>query len=393
MQVTPLSDAEPAHETLAPEPEPEPQRLYLHMPIDVRSVSLAAIALMLSIFMLHWASAVFIPLLLGVMASYALSPAVQRMQRWRIPRAIGAAVLLTAIVCGFGSMLYSLSDDATALVDSLPDAAQKLREAVRAAPGAAEGPIEKVQRAAAKLEEAAGASGSVAPTAIKGVTRVQIEPPHFNIKDYLWGSTLGLVGLVGQAMVVLFITFFLLASGDSFRRKMVNIAGPTFSKKKITIQALDDITGQIQRYLAVQLSTSALVGVATWLGLSWIGLDHAGVWGVAAALLNLIPYLGSVVTAGGLALAGFLQFGTFGMAALIGAGSLFINTLEGNLLTPWLTGRASRMNPVVIFVGVLAWGWLWGIWGLFLGPPLLMMLKAVCDRIEGLKNIGELLGA
>jgi predicted PurR-regulated permease PerM len=194
-------------------------------------------------------------------------------------------------------------------------------------------------------------------------------------------------------MVVLFITFFLLATGDSFRRKLVKIAGPTFSKKKITIQVLDDITEQIQRYLGIQLSTSVLVGVVTWLGLSWIGLDHAGVWGVAAALLNLVPYLGSVVTAGGLALAGFLQFGTFGMAALIGAGSLFINTLEGSLLTPWLTGRSSRMNPVVIFVGVLACGWLWGIWGLFLGPPLLMMVKAVCDRIEDLKNIGELLGA
>lgn len=394
VQVTPSLEAEPVDEPLAhkPEPEPEPQRLYLHMPIDVRSVSLAAVALMLSIFMLHWASAVFIPLLLGVMSSYALSPAVERMQRWHIPRALGAAVLLTAVVCGFGSMLYSLSDDATALVDSLPNAAQKLREAVRAAPGAAEGPIEKVQRAAAKLEEATNTSGSAAPAASKGVTRVQIERPHFNIKDHLWGSTLGLVGLVGQAMVVLFITFFLLASGDSFRRKMVKIAGPAFSKKKITIQVLDDITEQIQRYLAIQLSTSALVGVVTWLGLSWIGLDHAGVWGFAAALLNLVPYLGSVVTAGGLALAGFLQFGTFGMAALIGAGSLFINTLEGNLLTPWLTGRASRMNPVVIFVGVLAWGWLWGIWGLFLGPPLLMMVKAVCDRIEDLKNIGELLG-
>ena len=192
---------------------------------------------------------------------------------------------------------------------------------------------------------------------------------------------------------MLFITFFLLASGNSFRRKMVKIAGPTFSKKKITIQVLDDITEQIQRYLTVQLFTSVLVGVATWLALSWIGLDHAAVWGVAAALLNFVPYLGSVVTAGGLALAGFLQFGTLGMAAMIGGGSLLINTLEGNLLTPWLTGRASRMNPVVIFVGVLAWGWLWGIWGLFLGPPLLMMVKAVCDRIEDLKNIGELLGA
>ena len=399
MQVDQLADAEPSRQAPAPESAPvpgpgaEPEQIPLHMPIDVRSVSLAVIALMLGIFMLHWASAVFIPLLLGVMSSYALSPVVARMERWHIPRALGAAVLLTAIVGGLGSLLYSLSDDATALASSLPDAAQKLREAVREAPGAAEGTIEKVQRAAAKIEEAAEGAGSAAPAASKGVTRVQIERPHFNIKDYLWGSTLGLAGLVGQATVVLFITFFLLASGNSFRRKMVKIAGPAFSKKKITIQVLDDITGQIQRYLAVQLLSSVLVGVVTWLGLSWIGLDHAAVWGVAAGFLNLVPYLGSVVTAGALALAGFLQFGTLGMAALIGGGSLFINTLEGNLLTPWLTGRASRMNPVVIFVGVLAWGWLWGIWGLFMGPPLLMMVKAVCDRIEDLNTIGELLGA
>jgi len=399
MHAAHLPDGEPVHETRAPEPEPEPaskpepERLYLHMPIDVRSVSLAVIAVMLSIVMLHWASAVFIPLLLGVMSSYALSPAVDRMQRMHIPRALGAAVLLTAVVGGLGSMFYSLSDDAAALVDSLPDAAQKLREAVRPAPGAAEGPLEKVQRAAAKIEEAAEATGAVKPVAGTGVSRVQLERPHFNIKDYLWGSTLGLVGLAGQAMVVLFISFFLLASGNSFRRKVVKIAGPTFSKKKITIQMLDDITEQIQRYLTVQLVTSVLVGVATWLALWWIGLDHAAVWGVAAALLNLVPYLGSLVTAGILALAGFLQFGTLGMAGVIGGSSLLINTLEGNLLTPWLTGRASRMNPVVIFVGVLASGWLWGIWGLFMGPPLLMMVKAVCDRIEDLKNIGELLGA
>ena len=89
----------------------------------------------------------------------------------------------------------------------------------------------------------------------------------------------------------------------------------------------------------------------------------------------------------------YLSEQPLGMAGVIGGSSLLINTLEGNLLTPWLTGRASRMNPVVIFVGVLASGWLWGIWGLFMGTPLLMMVKAVCDRIEDLKNIGELLGA
>jgi len=193
-------------------------------------------------------------------------------------------------------------------------------------------------------------------------------------------------------MVVGFIAFFLMASGDSFRRKMVKIAGPTFGRKRITIQVLDEITGQIQRYLMVQLLTCALVGVATWLVFLWIGLEHAAVWGVAAAVLNLVPYLGSIAISGAAALVGFLQFSTLGMALLIGGASLAIHTLSGNLITPWLTGRASRMNPVVIFAGVLAWGWLWGIWGLLLGAPLLMVVKSVCDRVDDFKPIGELLG-
>ncbi len=382
-EVEPIQDAVPA----------EPVGVHLNKPVDVRSVSQALLAFLVSVYMLHWASAVFIPLLLGVMCSYTLSPAVERLQRWRVPRSIGTAVLLVAVLGGLGLIVYSLNDEATALVESLPDAAQKVQESLRAPRGASESSIQKVQRAASKLEEAAEASGSAAPPASKGVTRVQIERPHFNIKDYLWSGTLGVVGFLGQAMVVLFITYFLIASGDSFRRKMVKIAGPTFSKKKITIQLLDEITEQIQRYLMVQVLTSVLVGVATCLAFVWIGLEHAAVWGVAAAVLNLVPYLGSIVISGAVALVGFLQFGTLSMALLLSGVSLVIHTLSGNLLTPWLTSRASRMNPVAIFVGVLAWGWLWGIWGLLLGAPLLMIVKAVCDRVDDLKPIGELLGA
>ena len=121
-------------------------------------------------------------------------------------------------------------------------------------------------------------------------------------------------------------------------------------------------------------------------------LERAAVWGLVAAVLNLVPYLGALATAGGLALVAFLQFGTFGMAALIGSVSMLINTVEGNLMTPWLSGRASRMNPVVIFVGVLAFGWLWGLWGLLLGTPLIMAAKSICDRVDDLKPVGDLLG-
>lgn len=385
-------DNDPTAANEAAPDDDAPGRVHVILPVDVRSVSLAVLALLACIYTLHWASAVFIPLLLGVMLSYALSPVVERLQRWHLPRAAGAAVLLLGLVAGLGSVSYSLSDDAGALADSLPDAAQKLRESVQSRRGAPESSIDKVQRAAEKIEQAAAEGVAKAPPAAKGVTRVQIERPRFNIRDYLWSSTLGLVGLIGQAMVVLFVAFFLMSAGDSFRRKMVKLAGPTFSKKKITIQMLDEITEQIHHYLMIQVFTSVLVGLAIWLTMWWIGLQHAAVWGIVAAVLNLVPYLGSVATTGGLALVGFLQFGTLEMALLIGGVSLFINTLEGNLLTPWLTGRASRMNPVVIFVGVLAWGWLWGIWGLLLGPPLLMALKSVCDRVEDLEAIGELLG-
>jgi predicted PurR-regulated permease PerM len=221
---------------------------------------------------------------------------------------------------------------------------------------------------------------------------VQIERPKFNIKDYFWTGTLGLMASLGQATVVLFITFFLLASGDTFRRKMVKLAGPTFAKKKITVQALDEITDQIQRYLLVQVLTSIVVGIATGLAFLAIGVQHAAVWGVAACVLNFIPYLGSVVITAGSALVGFLQFGSVDMALLVAGVSLVLHTISGYLLTPWLTSRASRMNAVAVFVGVLAFGWLWGVWGLLLGVPILLMVKAVCDRVDDLKPIGELLG-
>jgi predicted PurR-regulated permease PerM len=291
-----------------------------------------------------------------------------------------------------GSAVYSLSDDATDLLETLPAALQKLRRATRDQVGHSESTIEKVQKAAVELEKATQVDTPAAPSTVRGVTRVQIEKPKLDVRDYLWTGTIGLVALIGQITVVCFLTYFLVASGNTFRRKLVKIAGPTFSEKKITVQVLDEITAQIQRYLLVQVGISLALGVAIWLAFLWIGVEHAAVWGVFAGILNLIPYIGPIVITVGAALVGFLQFGTVEMAMLIGGVSLIINTLEGYLLAPWLTSRASRMNPVVVFTGVLAWGWLWGGWGLVLGIPILMIVKAVCDHVEDLKPIAELLG-
>jgi predicted PurR-regulated permease PerM len=317
---------------------------------------------------------------------------VNRLERLHIPSGVGAAVLLLAIIGSGGGLAYSLADDAAQLLSSLPEAAQKLRQAVHAQRGGSAATIQKVQRAAAQIEQAAEETGAVGSPASRGVMRVQIEKPRFNVQDYLWSGTMGLMALIGQAVVVCFITFFLLASGDSFRRKMIKIAGPSFTKKKITLHALDEISEQIERYMLVQVFTSGVVGVLTWLAFWAIGLEHAAVWGVAAGVLNLVPYVGAIAVTGGASLLGFLQFGGFEMAMWVGGVSFLIQSLEGYLLTPWLTSRASRMSPVAVFVGVLAWGWLWGVWGLLLGMPILLAVKAVCDHVEDFKPLGELLG-
>lgn len=365
----------------------------LPLTFDVRSLSLALLAVLGSLFVLHWAKQIFIPVLLGLLLSYALSPVVNWLQPYRVPRSLSAGLLLLALTAGIVSAAYALREDASNLLESLPVAAQKVRQALReqqADPNPSA--LEKVQKAASQIEQAAAESGTTA-TPARGVTRVVIERPRFNITDYLWTGTVGLLTLLAQATMVMFLTFFLMASGDTFRRKLVKLAGPTLSSKKITLQALDEINLQIQRYLQVQLLCSVLVGVLTWLALMWIGLEHAAVWGIAAGVTNMIPYVGSLLIVGATSLVGFLQFGSLDMTLLVAGASVLIHALIGNLLTPWLTSRAGRMNPVAVFIGLLAWGWLWGMWGLLLGIPILMVIKTVCDRVEDLKPVGEFLGS
>lgn len=364
--------------------------LMLQTPVDVRNLSLALLALFASVALLHWASAVFIPIMLSLLLTTALRPVVDILQRWHVPRWLGSGVLLIALLTGAASAAWSLSDGAVELVNSMPVAAKKVRDSLRQRSGG-DSALDTVQKAATQIEQAAAESSAATPTR-RGVQRVVIERPSFNIRDYLWSGTMGLMSALGQLTVVVFLTFFSLASGNLFRRKLVRIAGTSLERKKVTMQVLNEITAQIQSYLLVQVFTSILVGIATGLAFWAMGLENAAVWAVLAGVLNLAPYIGSVLVTGASALVAFLQFGSVDMALAIGGASLLIHTIVGQIITPWLTSRASSMSPVAVFVSVLAWGWLWGLWGLLLGIPVMMAVKAVCDRVEDLKAVGELLG-
>jgi len=360
---------------------------------NVRSLAPIVLAVIAMVLMLKYAQAMVIPVVLGLLMSYALDPLVTGLTKLRMPRALGAAVVLLALVGVGGLLLYQLRDQVDAIAQQLPDGARRLRHALErdSAEGSQTSTIEQVQKAATELEKAADAASSP-PPARPGVTRVQVEQPPVNISSYvMWGS-LGLAAAAVQVLLILFLAYFFLASGDLYKRKLVKIVGPSLSRKKITVQILEDIDRQIATFLFVQVATSAAVGIATWIAFLWIGLEQAAVWGLLAGVFNTIPYFGAVIVTATAAVVAFLQFGTIEMALLASAAAFAITTIEGFGLTPWLTSRAARMNAVAVFLGLLFWGWVWGVWGMLLAVPMLMVMKAVCDHVEDFKGFGELLG-
>ena len=369
--------------------------------LDVRNLALTVVAVLAVVLVLQFAQSVLIPIVIGILISYGLAPFVGVLQRLRVPRAIGAAVAVTMLVGALGLAVYTLTDQAMAIVADVPQAAQRIRQRVRDHRQNPGGAIEKVQQAAKEIDRAA--QEAAAPTdaekraarqvqASTGVQKVEIVDPPFRATDYLWTGGMNLAGFGTQFVLVLFLVYFFLVTGDLYKRKVVKIAGPTLTKKKITVQILDEINQQIANFMRVQVFTSFVVAVATGFALWWLGVENPIVWGLLAGVFNSIPYLGPLVVTGGLGVVTFTQFDDLLKTASVCAAVFGITSLEGFLLTPMLMSRAAQMNPVAIFIGLLFWSWIWGIWGTILAVPMLMMLKAVCDHVEDLQPVGELLG-
>jgi predicted PurR-regulated permease PerM len=359
--------------------------------IDVRSVELTIIATLGTVLVLQYAEPVLIPLVIGVLISYVLGPAVDSLHKRGVSRWIGSALVLIALCGGISAAVYQLTPQVMAIVEEVPQATRRLLDRVKASRRGDEGTLEKVQRAATEIDKAAAAATDPVPTP-SGVQRVQIVEPAFRATDYLWAGGRNMVEFLGQFAIVLFLVFFLLVTGDLFKRKLVKIAGPTLTKKKVTVQIMDDINRQISGFLRVQVFTSLLVGVLTALVLWYFDIRQSVVWGVLAGIFNSVPYLGPIGVTGGLGVVVFMQSDDLVRTAYVCGITLAITSLEGWLLTPALMSRAAQMNPVAIFVGVLFWSWVWGVWGTILAVPMMMMAKAVCDRVEDLQPIGEMLG-
>ncbi len=220
----------------------------------------------------------------------------------------------------------------------------------------------------------------------------KVEPATVNLRDYLFTGTAGLVAAAGQFVVVTCLVYFLLVSGDTFRRTLLRVSGDTLTKKKITLQILDEIDLQIQRYLLVQLFTSAMLGAICWAIFLWIGLQDALLWGVVGGILHLIPYVGPFAFVVVISIIAFVQFDTIQPVFVLLGSVITMIGIIGMLLVPWLTGKVGRIKAVTVFLSLLVWGWLWGIWGLLLGVPIVMAINAICERVEDLQPISLFLG-
>ena len=360
--------------------------------VDARGFALGTIAALALIFALSWAQAFVVPLLLGIVIAYMLNPLVAWLEAIRIPRVIGTAVVMTGMLGALVLGAYSLRGQMQAIVDQLPDAATKFAAGVARIRIGRGGDLQKMQAAATTVESATAQAAGGPDTRRQAATHVIVDRPRFVLGDVLWQSSMGALGAMGQAAMVAFLVFFLLRGGDTFKRKLVRITGPSLSERKITVRILDDINDSIQKYFFMLLTTNLLVAMLSWIAFRWIGLENAGAWGATAGVLHIVPYLGPCATAVATGMAAFMQFGSFAMALAAAGASLVIATLVGTFVTTWMTGRIANLNPAAVFISLLFWGWLWGVWGMLLSIPIIVIIKVVSHHVEPLHSMAELLG-
>jgi predicted PurR-regulated permease PerM len=373
----------PAADVPAAVASPAPRAPRRWGPRDIAPVVIATIAV---VFALRYAADFVVPVVAGVLLAYALEPLVARMAKARIPRVVGASLLLAAIVSFVAGTAWWLRHDATAVVSDLPEAARKLRISLQSGEGVK--PLAKVREAAAELEKAAAAAAGNAPA--KPVPAAPPVQSELSAQITAHGATL--VKVAGQLAIAATLTLFLLAAGDTFRRKLVRLVGPSLSKRRITVEILDEIDLQVQRYLLVMLVTNVAIAFSCWAAFAALGLQRAALWAALTGVLHFIPYVGSVLALVLVGAAAIIETGSVSTAAWTIVVTSAIFAVLGMGLNTWLQGRACRMNAVAVFVAVLLFGWMWGAWGLLLGAPLAAVAKTIADRVESLNAFGELLG-
>lgn len=331
------------------------------------------IALILACMFLHFARPVLVPLAGAWVLAAALKPAVRFLQRMHLPAPVGAMVVLIVLTGLAVVATVQLASEADRWVADAPAHLHRVRTRL-------EPLLEPMQRWSRASVEVSAIANASEPDAVAAAPS---GPPPGAVFE--WTRQL-VVGGVSTLVLV----FFLLAAGDRFRQKLLHLL-PTFGEKRRALEIVREIEEHVTVFLFTVSCVNVALGLIVWLALRALGMPGAELWGVVAALVNYVPYFGPVLGVGALLLAGVAEFKNLGEALMPAAIYLGLHLVESNLVTPHVLGRRLRLNPLVVFIALLFWSWVWGVPGALLAVPLLLCLRIVAERVERLAPLVEFL--
>lgn len=348
-----------------------------------RSANLTVLTVLAVLYTLYFARDFLLPIVFALLLSFLFSPVVRALTRIRIPAPLGAGIIIVGILAIVGSGAFGLSGSirewAATAPQTLAIAEARLGKLVR--------PLQRASKTAEQVANAAtAATGATGTTGGRRPAEVVVQGPSLAARAF--GTTQRSVASVLEVLILL---YFLLAAGDLFLQKLIKVL-PNLGEKRKAVQIARETESSISMYLL----TATLVNVGEGLlvtGVMYLwGMPNPPLWGALVVLLEFIPYIGALAMVVILGVAALTTFDTVGHALLIPASFLFINLIQGNLISPLLLGHRLSLNPVALFVGLAFWFWIWGIPGAFIAVPLLATFKIFCDHIESLASVGEFLG-
>jgi predicted PurR-regulated permease PerM len=346
-------------------------------PFGVRSISLTGLFVLAAFYTLYFARAFFLPIVLALMLSFLLSPVVRALNKLRIPNGLGAALVVFGLLGSLGLGIYELAEPAYEWAEQAPRQFRRLERRL----AEFKKPVQTMSKATQQVEKITqvGASG-------QEPRRVEVQTESLGERMFSRATD-----ITAGGMVMFILLFFLLASGDLFLRKLISVL-PSLSDKKRAVEIARQIEQDISVYLSTITVINVALGLAVWGLMAWIGIPNPLLWGVLAFITNYIPYLGAIIMIAVLAMVGFLTFTDTAHSLLAPGVFVGLNLLESYLVTPLVLGRRLTVNPVVVFLGLTFWGWLWGITGALIAVPIMVVLKIIFDRSEPLRSIGEFMG-
>jgi predicted PurR-regulated permease PerM len=342
---------------------------------DARHVALIGLFVLAVFYTLHLAQDFFLPIVLAILLDFLLSPVVRALRKIGIAEPLGAGIVMLGLLGVLVVGAYRLSGPAAEYIALAPESIETVQRKLQSMRGS----VEQVTEAAEQVERAAAGGEAEAQ-------QVEIKGP--SLTRQLFGGT---AAFLSAATVVIFLTYFLLAVGDLFLQKLVGVL-PQFGDKKVAVTIARETEAQISLYLFTTTLINIGVGIVTGFAMYLLGMPNPVLWGVVAAVLNFVPYVGAVANTILLALAAFVTFEDTGRALLVPGAFLALNLIESNLVTPMIYGNRMKLNTVALFIGLVFWWYIWGIPGAILAVPIVATMKIACDHIESLSPIGEFLG-